>query len=117
MLIENLGPYQLGLWLIFMAITFALMNWVAHLTMRRARGDSDNAAVFSTSVPAQLHDFFPGILIVSGLLLSGVYISVTGDNGIFAMVALLATNGSLAWQFGQSAMYWRVAIAERPEID
>ena len=35
LLIETLGPEKLGLWLIIMAMVFALMNWVSHMTVRR----------------------------------------------------------------------------------
>jgi len=48
MLIDTLGPDEIGQWLLLLAVVFSLMNWVAHTTMRRARLDSDNDAYFST---------------------------------------------------------------------
>ena len=114
MLIETLGPNQIGLWLIFMAVVFGLMNWVAHMTMRRARRDSDNSAFFATSEPARLRDFYPGLIIVGGLILSGLYLSASPESWDFAMFALLATNGALGWQFYQSADFWDTAVAQNP---
>jgi len=112
MLIETLGPDEIGLWLLFMALAFGLMNWVAHRTMQRARQDSDNDAYFSTMRPAALRDFYPGIAIVSGLALAGVYLLTSGDSRIFAMLALLATNGALGWQFYQAALFWEISVTE-----
>ncbi len=112
MLIESLGPDQIGAWLLFMALVFGLMNWVAHTTMRRARGDSDNDAYFKKMKPAQLRDFYPGIAIVCGLTIAGIYMLLSGDSGILAMLALLATNGILGWQFYQAALFWKLSVAE-----
>ena len=112
MLIETLGPDDIGLWLMLMALVFGLMNWVAHTTMRRARRDSDNDAYFKTMNPASLRDFYPGIAVVCGLMFAGVYLLTNGDVGMFAMVALLATNAVLAWQFNQAAQFWELSVAE-----
>ena len=114
MLIETLGPDQLGLWFMFMALIFGLMNWVAHTTMRRARRDNDNDAYFNTMQPAQLSDFYPGIAITGGLAITGVYLLSNGDSGVFAMLALLATNGALVWQFRQAAHFWKLSVQEQP---
>ena len=112
MLIETLGPDDIGLWLMLMALVFGLMNWVSHTTMRRARRDSDNDAYFKTMNPASLRDFYPGIAVVFGLMFAGVYLLTNGDVGMFAMVALLATNAVLAWQFNQAAQFWELSVAE-----
>jgi hypothetical protein len=112
MLIETLGPDEIGLWFIFMALVFGLMNWVAHTTMRRARLDGDNDAYFDIMEPAQLRDFYPGIAIVCGLALAGVYLLANDSSGILAMLALLATNGVLVWQFHQAAQFWELSVNE-----
>lgn len=114
MLVETLGPDRLGLWLMFMALVFGLMNWAAHATMRRARQDSDNDAYFSTMQPAQLRDFYPGIAIVCGLAITGFYLLINGGSGMLAMFALLATNGALVWQFYQASHYWELSIQIKP---
>ena len=106
MLIETLGPDDMGLWFICMALIFGLMTWVAHTTMRRARLDGENDAFFGTLEPAELRDFYPAIGIVCGLSLTGVYLLTSGDRGMLAMFALLATNCLLAWQLYLSALFW-----------
>lgn len=112
MLIETLGPDQIGLWLLFMAVAFGLMNWVAHATMRQARLDGDNDAYFDKMRPAKLHDFYPGIAIVSALTVTGVYLLISGDTGIPAIFALLATIIVLSWQFQQAALFWEISVTD-----
>ncbi|MFP6814519.1 MAG: hypothetical protein VB949_02455 [Pseudomonadales bacterium] len=112
MLIETLGPDKIGVWLLLMALVFVMMNWVSYKTMVMARQDSDNDAYFGRMGPAQLRDFYPGIAIVSGLTLAGGYILASGDTGVFAMLALLATIAALSWQFRQAAMFWALSVTE-----
>ncbi len=112
MLIETLGPDDMGLWFICMASIFGLMTWVAHTTMRRARLDGENEAFFGTLEPAELRDFYPAIGIVCGLVLGGAYLLTSGDRGVFAMSALLATNCLLAWQFYRVALFWNRSVSE-----
>jgi hypothetical protein len=112
LLIDTLGPDEIGLWLVFMALIFGLMQWVAHTTMRRARGDLDNAAFFADRTPALLSDFYPQIAVVCVLASVGAYVIVNGDTGAVAMIALLATNGLLTWQFREAAKFWRDSVAD-----
>jgi len=107
MLIETLGPDQIGLWFMFMALIFAMMTWVAHTNMRRARQDTDNEAFFSDFEPALLRDFYPQIAIVCAIVLAGIYLLITGNRGLFALLALLATNIILVWQFYTAALFWK----------
>jgi hypothetical protein len=112
LLIATLGADKIGQWLLLMALIFVLMNWVAHTTMRRARQDSDNAAYFNKLQPAQLRDFYPAFAITFGLTIAGIYLLLSGDRGILALLALLATNGVLGWQFYQAALFWNLSITE-----
>ncbi|MGB5345949.1 MAG: hypothetical protein WBN23_07290, partial [Woeseia sp.] len=91
MLVETLGPDQIGLWLMCMALIFGMMVWVAHTTMRRARRDDDNLTFFRKYRPATLRDFYPQIATVLALLIAGVFLMVSSNNGIPAMLALLGT--------------------------
>ena len=112
MLIETLGPGDVGLWLLLMALVFGLMNWVAHATMRQARWDGDNDAYFDKFKPAKLRDFYPGFAIVSGFTVAGVYLFTSGDSGILAIFALVATITILVWQFQQAALFWDISVAD-----
>ncbi len=107
MLIETLGPDQIGLWFMLMALIFGMMTWVAHTNMRQARQDTDNEAFFSGFEPALLRDFYPQIAIVCAIALAGIYLLISGDRGLLALLALLATNIILGWQFYTAALFWK----------
>ncbi len=115
-LVETLRPDRVGLWFLVMAVIFAIMTWVAHANMRRARHDHSNEAFFSQYERAKLRDFYPHISIVCALLLTGAYLWKGGDNDSLALIALLATNAVLAWQFYNSAYFWKrtmTAVADK----
>ena len=110
MLIASLGQDEVGLWLILMASIFAMMVWVSHVTMRRARLDGDNDLFFSAFAPAVLRDFIPQIFVVSVLALAGVYVLVSGNTGLVAILMVLATCGLLGWQFYEAAQFWERSV-------
>jgi hypothetical protein len=112
MLVETLGPDQIGLWLMCMALIFGMMVWVSHTTMRRARQDDDNLTFFRKYRPATLRDFYPQIATVLALLIAGVFLMVSGNSGIPAMLALLGTTGMLSWQFYSAARFWTNSVSE-----
>lgn len=111
-LIETLGPDDMGLWFICMALIFGLMTWVGQMTMRRARLDGENDAFFRALEPAELRDFYPVIAICCGLALAGVYLLISGANGMLALLALIATNCLLAWHFYRAAIFWERSVSE-----
>ncbi len=115
MLVETLGPDDMGLWFIYLALIFGFMTWVTQMTMRRARLDGENDAFFSNVKPAVLRDFYPAIAIVCGLMLAGAYLLTSGDRGIVAMLASLAAICLLAWQFYLSAHFWDRSVSENRE--
>lgn len=115
MLIDALGPDTVGVWLLLMALIFAMMNWVGHTTMRRARLDPDNQAFFSQVKPAEIRDFYGEIATVSLLAAAGLYFVVSADTGIAALVALLATNALIGGQFHGTAGFWKRSMAEDDE--
>ncbi len=115
MMIESLGPGETGVWLILMAVTFGMMVRVSHKTMQRARHDGDNDAFFDGFAPATLRDFIPPIATVSGLTLAGIYLLVSGDNGLIALLAVLATTALLVWQFFDASKFWRRSVVEESD--
>ncbi len=112
MLIEALEPDEIGLWFVFMAFVFGMMIWVAHAHMRRARKDIDNEAFFSNYEPAKLRDFYPAMTIVCALVLASIYLIISGNQGLFAMFALLAVNSVLGWQFYTAARFWKATVTD-----
>lgn len=112
MLIESLGPDEIGQWLVLMALVFGLMTWVSHANMRRARQDPDNEAFFREYEPATLRDFYPQMSIAFGLVFAGVVLLISESQGLLAVLALLAANILLGWQFYTSALFWKRSVSE-----
>ena len=110
MLIETLGPDEIGQWLILMSVIFGMMVWVSHTTMRRARRDSDNFPYFSEFEPAVFSDFYPQITVVVILALAGVGLLITGTTGVAAALSLLMTICILGWQFYAAAKFWSQSV-------
>jgi len=115
MLVEILGPDDIGQWLILLAMVFAMMHWIAHHTMKRARQEPANAGFFKKRKPAVLRDFLNEIISVSALVLAGLTIWVSGNNGALALLLLLIANALLGWQFYLASTFWNYSIAENSE--
>jgi hypothetical protein len=116
MLIEFLGPDEIGQWFLSMALVFGMMTWVAHANMRQARQDTDNEEFFRKFEPAKFRDFYPHIAIVCALALAGIYLLVSGEQGLLALLILLATNGLLGWQFYEAGRFWKQSLAEESDV-
>lgn len=111
-LIELLRPADAGKWLICYAAIFALMVWVSHRTMRRARLDGANESFFKSLAPATLRDFYPGIAMISAIAAAGAYLVISGDTGPIAMLAMLMTTGLALYQFRVTASFWERSLAD-----
>jgi len=113
-LIEMHTPERVGLWFVCMALIYALMSWVSHTKLRRARLDGENDEFFSRYAPATLRDFYPLFGIVAFLLSAGAYLQISGDRGGVATGAALCTCGILLWQMNVTARFWEMSVAELP---
>ncbi|MEE4282946.1 MAG: hypothetical protein V2I41_13455 [Pseudomonadales bacterium] len=112
MLIANLEPDELGIWFLLFALTFAVMNRVGHTSMKLARQDKDNEAFFADLAPATVKDFYSQIAVVGVLVLVGVYLTLSGNLGVFALILILAINGLLGWQFYIVAHFWERSMKD-----
>jgi hypothetical protein len=115
MLIEALGPEHVSLWFILLATVFALMHWVSHQTMKRARKDPANAGFFKPRKPAVLRDVLRETMSIAGLVFAGLIVLISGSNGVVALLLLFGANALLGWQFYQTSIFWELSIAESPE--
>lgn len=111
-LVASLEPGKAGQWVLIMAVVFAVMNWVGHANMRRARQDSDNAFFFATRSPATLKDFVSEIIIVVALVVAGLSIRNSDDPGAGTMLVLFAANALLVCQFFIVARFWEESMKE-----
>jgi len=110
-LIEMLEPAYLGWWFICLAMIFALMTWVGHSKMRRARQDGENDEFFARLAPATRRDFYPAYGIVVTLILTGSYLTVSGERGMFALVAVIVAAAFLVRQLIVAARYWEMSVS------
>jgi len=110
-LIELLGPTKLGLWLICYAVIFALMVWVSHRTLRRARLDGANEAFFRSLAPATIKDFYPAIVMIGAVTFAGFYLSISHDTGVIAGLSLIMTAGLAIYQFRVTASFWEQSLS------
>jgi hypothetical protein len=111
-MIEFLGHDRIGPWMICYSALFALMVWISHRTMRRARLDGENTKFFEHLAPASLKDFYFSIGVISLLAITGVYISATINTGVLAMIGILMTAALVSYQFYDTASYWEKSLSD-----
>jgi len=111
-LVELLGTDSLGQWLVCYAVIFALMVWVSHRTMRRARLDGANEPFFRTLAPATITDFYPAIAMIGALTVAGFYLTISHDTGVIALLSLIMTAGLAIYQFRITASFWEKSLSD-----
>jgi len=111
-LVELLGPERIGDWLVCYAVIFALMVWVSHRTMRRARMDGANDAFFKLVAPATIRDFYPAIAMIGAVTGAGIYMRTSGDTGVIALLSLIMTTGLAIYQFRITASFWGRSLSD-----
>ncbi len=111
-LIEALAPDYMGWWFVCLAMIFALMSWVSHMTMRRARLDGENDEFFVDLEPATAKDFYAAFIIILGAIVAGTYLAVSGDRGVLALIAVAAAFLVLVRQLIVAARFWEMSVAD-----
>jgi hypothetical protein len=115
MLIANLDPDELGIWFLLFALTFAMMNRVGHTSMKMARQDKDNDFFFADLAPATMKDFYSQIAVVSVMVLVGIYLMLSSNLGVVALILIVAINGLLGYQFYVVAHFWERSMVDTSE--
>ncbi|NKB96916.1 MAG: hypothetical protein GKR90_00230 [Pseudomonadales bacterium] len=100
-----MGPSSIGIWFIILSILFAIMAWVTQVTMRRARHDSDNDHFFANLPRASWADHISSVIPVVVLLMIGLGIWVTENQGWFSLVAVALAFGLLANQLRMTHVF------------
>lgn len=106
LLIDLMGPENLGRWFIVLAVIFTAMTIGNHRTMRRARDDPENQEFFDNVSPASLSDFLPHMIAIFALLFAGVALWQSGIDSWFAIIALLGSAFMLARETLVTAAFW-----------
>lgn len=110
LMIDLMGPENIGRWFVVLAIIFAAMALGNHRTMRRARGDPANKEFFETVTPATLSDFLPQAIRIFAMTLIGTWLWQSDNHGWFAMFALLASVLMLSYETFNAAKFWNQTL-------
>ena len=105
-LIDLMGPENLGIWFVALAVVFGLSIGASHQAHRQARKDRENDYFFSAIAPASWGDYMGAMLSIAALAMVGVYLHVSDDRGVVAMAALLLAIGMLCYQLMLAKRYW-----------
>jgi len=111
-LIETIGPGLMGWWFICLAMIFGMMTWVSHSTMRRARQDEENDEFFAVLQPASKSDFYPAYAIIVALVLTGIFLLVSGNRGLIALFAVVTAAAFLVRQLIVATRFWELSVSE-----
>jgi hypothetical protein len=110
LMIDLMGPENIGRWFIVLAVIFVAMAFGNHRTMRRARMDPANKEFFDSVSPATTRDFLPQAIRISIMALAGAWLWRAGNHGWFAMIALLASVMMLGYETFNAARFWNRSL-------
>jgi predicted lysophospholipase L1 biosynthesis ABC-type transport system permease subunit len=118
LLIDLMGPDNLGPWLIGMAALFGICINATHVAHRRARRDPANDYFFSQMPRANWRDYLGSIAVVSILALLGAAIWHTDNREWLALAALLFGLSAVAYQFFMTQKYWMHTLSQgKPDTE
>lgn len=117
MLLSLIGPEFHGLWLYVLASLFVTVNWIVHVSLRRARRHPANSQYFSKIAPATWRDFLPasGIIVLSIIL--GLAVDLSGSTVWLPLLAIGFANGVLIIQIVITRRLWWSLMADIPDIE
>ncbi len=115
MLLSFIGIEFRGVWLYVLASLFVTVNWIVHISLRRARKHPANSQYFSTISPATWRDFLPSIVIVSIAVILGLAVDVSGNRNWLPLVAIVFANGVLFFQIMVTRRLWWSLMADIPD--
>ena len=110
-LIAALGPELLWRWFLILSLIFVVMAWVSQVTLRRAREDGENDSFFSLIRPAGWKDYLFVMWVSGAFLVAGIYLSASGNQSWFALLALILATAALAMQMYSTDLFWRRSVA------
>jgi hypothetical protein len=111
-MIDMLDPHLLGPWMLLLGAIFGLATLTAHITMRRARVEPENAYFFDQVAPATWRDYLQSAITVIFLWLLGIVLWVVDFQPYLAMAALLCALATLFGQYFQARKYWMHSLTD-----
>ncbi len=115
MMLSLIGIEFRGVWLYVLALLFVTVNWIVHISLRRARKHPANSQYFSTISPATWCDFLPSIVIVSIAVTLGLAVDVSGNKNWLPLVAIVFANSVLFFQIMVTRRLWWSVMADIPD--
>lgn len=109
-MVDNLGPEKILIWIFSLAVLFAGMHGIAHFDMTRARQNEENAEFFANRGRATIRDFLPTIIAVAGLLLLAVILLVFENSMVLKGFAMLVGLSIIIIQLMIADNYWRISM-------
>jgi hypothetical protein len=110
-MIEQLGTGDVAAWLLCLAVLVAVMNWITHHDMSRARQAVENAEFFDQRGKAYLRDFIPPFLIVATMVCLSLAIWLTEPDGWLASVSALLAFSLMCRQLLTSHRFWETTMS------
>lgn len=117
LLIAMATPETLGQWTMVLAALLAIVGYISHKTMRRARQDLQNEALFKNISPATKRDLMNRAFFVVTFLLAGVWLLISGDQGYIAFTVLLAIFGRMSFLLWMISRFWSITGDESPQTN
>lgn len=110
-MIDWLGTQDTAGFFLCLAVLFALMNWITHHDMSRARQHAENSEFFDRRGRASWQDFIPVLVIVMTFILSSLIIWLTVPDGWIACGAGLFALGLMIHQVVNAHGYWEESMS------
>ena len=110
LMIEVIGPAQLGTWFIVLALIFAMLYWLTHSLFKRARHDPENKEFFQHIQPSSWRDHILNSSYILATVLIGTWLWLSGDTGWLAVFALAIALFSVAYQIQVLARFWKTSM-------
>ena len=107
LLIDLMGNEYFALWVIVLSVTFGVLVLIDHRAMRRARQDEANREFFDRYASATIKDFVPQIVLGAAMFSAGVWLQLSGYQGWFRVVVLVAVFVAIGYETHRTAAYWR----------
>lgn len=112
LLVAMARPETLGQWTMVLAALLAVVGFINHKTMRRARQNEHNEALFKNIPQATKRDILNRSFFVATFLLLGILLMVSGDLRWIALLTLLVITGRLTFLLRIISRFWRITDEE-----
>ncbi len=110
MMVSLINEQFSALWLYVLASLFLFANYIAHISVRRARAEPENEPFFRGRSPATWRDFRWPFTGIAAFCLLGMLYTALGNPDWVALLAIVAANIALAIQTVSSRNLWRAIL-------